>query len=358
MAQPKTAYVAMSGGVDSSVAALLLKKQGFAVVGVFMKPWSPSTTLRSSPLRSTSAASAGQAACMWREDRADAVRVAARLDIPLETWDFSRQYGAKVARPMVAGYRHGLTPNPDVECNRHIKFGLFAAKAFKAGADVIATGHYADVKGGCLVRPKDNNKDQTYFLWGVPSAVLARTLFPLAKLTKPEVRALAKKAGLATAAKKDSQGVCFVGALDMKSFLARRIRPRPGRILHLDGRLLGQHDGAAYYTIGQRHGLDIKDGGGPYFVVRRDVKRNIITVGPETALYATTARIVAPNWFGPRPKPGSRVLVQIRYRTPAVPAVLGSGGRIIFAKPVRAITPGQSAVVYRGSRLLGGGILV
>jgi len=340
----RTVYVAMSGGVDSSVAALLLQRAGHRVVGVFMRPWQP-RGIR----------------CLWERDREDALRVAARLGIPLETWDFSRQYGAKVAAPMVAGYRHGITPNPDVDCNRHIKFGLFAARAFRAGADFIATGHYArTVRSGgrtYLAAAADRNKDQTYFLWAVPPAALARTLFPLGGLTKTRVRALARRAGLATAAKPDSQGVCFVGELDMKAFLRTRIRTRRGRILHADGRVLGEHDGAAYYTVGQRHGLDIRDGAGPYYVLRTDVRRNTITVGPEESLYVAAARITRARWLGRPPATGTRVRVQVRYRAPAVPAVMEAPGRIRFLRPVRAVAPGQSAVVYRSGRLLGGGIL-
>jgi len=339
-----TVYVAMSGGVDSSVAALLLKRAGHRVVGVFMRPWQPRGF-----------------ACLWERDRADALRVAAHLGIRMETWDFSRQYGARVATPMVDGYRRGRTPNPDVDCNRHIKFGLFADRAFREGADFIATGHYARIRrsGGraYLAAAADTDKDQTYFLWAVPPHALERTLFPLGALRKPQVRSLARRAGLVTAAKPDSQGVCFIGDLDVKAFLKARIRPRRGRILHADGRQLGTHDGAAYYTIGQRHGLDIRDGGGPYYVLRTDVRRNTITVGPESALYLSSARMTRVRWLGAPPRPGDRVAIKVRYRTPSVPAIIGPRGRVRFLHPVRAVAPGQSAVVYRGTRLLGGGIL-
>jgi tRNA-uridine 2-sulfurtransferase len=340
MQKPQTIYVAMSGGVDSSVAALLLHRHGFNVIGVFMKPWQPSGVR-----------------CLWQTDREDALRVAAHLNIPLKTWDFSDAYGSRVARPMIAGYRRGITPNPDVECNRHIKFGLFAERAFREGADAIATGHYAAIIEDNIQRPRDLEKDQTYFLWGIDPALLSRIQFPLAELTKRQVRSIARRAGLITAAKKDSQGVCFVGELDMKSFLAQRIKQRPGRIMHCDGRELGTHDGAAYYTIGQRHGLDIKDGGGPYFVISRDVRRNTVTVGPASALAATSARMIKMHWLAPKPTAHELVLIQIRYRTQPVPALVGRTGTIQFQEPVRAVAPGQSAVVYRGDTLIGGGIL-
>jgi len=307
---------------------------------VFMKQWSAPGT-----------------PCIWEQEREDASRVASNLGIPLETWDFSRQYGRRVAGPMVAGYRRGETPNPDVECNRHIKFGLFAARAFKEGADFIATGHYARVRSGMLLTARDSEKDQTYFLWAVPLAVLRRTLFPIGHLTKPQVRTLAHKAGLNVADKPDSQGVCFVGEMDVKEFLARRIKPRSGTIVHRDGRMLGTHDGAAFYTIGQRHGLDIRDGGGPYFVLSRDVRRNVITVGDERDLYTTRATIRDAQWLERRPASGTTVRVRIRHRALLVSAMV-RGNTIRFIRPVRALAPGQSAVFYRGGHCIGGGIVV
>lgn len=339
--QEKTVYVAMSGGVDSSVAAYLLKKEGFRIVGVFMKPYQ----IPGMP-------------CLWRADRQDALRVATALGIPLKTWDFSRQYGARVTRAMIKGYREGITPNPDVLCNKEIKFGLLYDRAMREGADAIATGHYAQIIRGTIRKAKDGNKDQTYFLWAIPAACIQKTLFPIGHLTKPKVRGIATAAGLITAGKKDSQGICFVGPMDVKSFLVKNIKPRRGRILHTDGRVIGTHDGAAYYTIGQRHGLDIKDGGGPYFVISKDIKRNIIVVGSEKDLYGSRARLTDTNWFGSRPAVGTRVQVKIRYRTPAHSAIIGPRNTLTFIRPVKAITPGQSAVLYKGNRLLGGGVIL
>ncbi len=338
----KTVYVAMSGGVDSSVAAHLLVKRGFRVVGVYMKPWQP----------------AGMH-CLWEEERADALRVASALNIPLKTWDFSREYYRHVTKPMIRDYANGLTPNPDVECNRHIKFGLFYQRALREGADFVATGHYARIstrQGITMLRTaRDTSKDQTYFLWGIKGTQLARILFPVGGLLKKEVRAIARRAALPTADKKDSQGVCFVGQMDMKSFLATAIAPKQGVIRHTDGRVLGAHDGAGYYTIGQRHGLDITDGHGPYFVTAKNMKRNEITVGTELALYRRTARIGRVHWIandGTR----DRLSAKIRYRAPTVPVKIQEG-TLAFARPVRAIAPGQSVVFYRGSRVLGGALM-
>ncbi|MEK7124888.1 MAG: tRNA 2-thiouridine(34) synthase MnmA [Patescibacteria group bacterium] len=345
-----TVYVAMSGGVDSSVAAALLKQQGFRVVGVFMKPWQePGVT------------------CLWEQDRQDALRVAAVLDIPLLTWDFSKAYGQSVAHYMIDAYRRGVTPNPDVMCNKEIKFGLFLRKALKEGADYIATGHYARVQHARatsskqqapskLLRAVDRNKDQTYFLWTLTQAQLAKTFFPIGDYTKPQVRTLARKLKLPVASKKDSQGVCFIGPLDMKSFLMRHVPARKGEVVHVDGRKLGEHDGAPYYTIGQRHGLHLGIAGGPYYVVAKDVGRNVIIVGKERDLLGRTAMLTDLHFIHRTFRP-SAISAKIRYRTPDAPARF-RGKSIIFTKPQRAITPGQSVVFYHNDEVLGGGIIV
>ncbi len=344
----KVVYVAMSGGVDSSVSAYLLIKQGFEVRGVYMSPWRPFGTV-----------------CRADADEADARAVAKQLNIPFEVWDFSQVYADKVAEPMIAAYRTGTTPNPDVGCNSFVKFGAFFHEARKRGADFIATGHYARTikKDGVvyLRRGADPDKDQSYFLWATPPDVLPYLLMPVGGLIKKtQVRDIAQKAGLVVAKKKDSQGVCFIGQLDMKGFLKTKIPSTPGDILNMNGEKIGTHDGAAYYTIGQRHGMDIKNGDGPYFVVAKDMKKNTVTVGPDSALSGTEAKVAHLHWFGEVPKAGERLLVQIRYRTKALPAILNKVRpcEMIFKKPARAIAPGQSAVFYHGSRLLGGGVIL
>lgn len=336
----KTVYVGMSGGVDSSVAAALLKKQGFNVVGVFMRPWQPWPGL-----------------CLWQADREDALRVASKLDIPLLTWDFSKEYKKEVGDYMIKEYRSGRTPNPDVACNKEIKFGLFLKKALSEGADFIATGHYVRIKGPNLYKAKDKNKDQSYFLWTLKEGQLKHCLFPIGDYTKPEVRIMAKKFGLSTYNKKDSQGVCFVGPLDMKKFLTRYIKNKKGKILDTEGNILGEHDGVFYYTIGQRHGLDLKDGQGPYYVIKKDLKRNLIYVGKEKNLGSSVTKLSEINWINKAVKLPSELEVKIRYRSKSEKATLLKDGTLKFLKSVRAITPGQSAVLYRGSQMIGGGII-
>lgn len=343
----KKVYVAMSGGVDSSVAAALLKKRGFEVVGVFMKPWS-----------SSAEASEGHSSyCPWKEDREDALRAASVIGIPLLTWDFSRQYKKLVTDYMLREYKAGRTPNPDVMCNKEIKFGLFYKKAMEAGADFIATGHYVKAKHGKLFVAKDKNKDQSYFLWTLKKNIVKKCLFPIGDYTKPEVRKLAKKFGLPNHAKKDSQGVCFIGPLDMKDFLTKHIKPRKGKVIHIDGRIIGEHDGSNYYTIGQRHGLNIGTGGGPYYVVSKDIKKNIIYVGSEKDLFNKNTKITEISWVNGGIKFPGQVDVRLRYRAGLKKAILNKNGELELKTPERAITEGQSAVFYRGSRMLGGGII-
>lgn len=361
----KTVYVAMSGGVDSSVAAALLKRQHFNVVGVYFKPWSPDKNV---------------AYCDWREERQAAMRAAAMIGISFKTWDFSRQYGQKVARYMIGGYRCGLTPNPDVRCNKEIKFGLFLKKALAEGANYIATGHYVRLcetkdqklkvkitnqnsKVWKLLKAKDLNKDQTYFLWTLTQQQLQHCLFPIGDYTKPQVRQLAKCFGLPNWDKPDSQGVCFIGRLDIKDFLQTHIKPRAGQIVLADsGAVLGRHDGVYYYTVGQRHGLNIQCGDGPYFVCSKDVKKNIVYVTKQPSVLDGRQAVVKDlNWLTNRRLPLDAG-VKIRYRTKVVPARVVRNGSlktalIKFRQPARAIAPGQSAVFYRGQQVLGGGVV-
>lgn len=335
-------YVAMSGGVDSSVAAALLKKRGFNVTGVFMKPWSPF----------------GNDFCLWKEDREDAMRAATKIGIPLLTWDFSKQYKKEVTDYMIREYKAGRTPNPDVMCNKEIKFGLFFEKAIKEGADFIATGHYVRSKKGKLFTAKDKNKDQSYFLWTLKKNIVEKSLFPVGKYVKPEIRKLAKKFGLANHNKKDSQGVCFIGPLDMKNFPQTKIKPKQGKILSLDNKVLGTHDGAYYYTIGQRHGLNLGLAGGPYYVVSKDVKKNIIRVGGNKDLEKKTTKISEISWINGGLKLPGVIDVRLRYRAGLKKAILKKNGDLELKTPERAITSGQSAVFYRGSQMLGGGVIL
>src|SRR3989344_1084654 len=359
----KKVYVAMSGGVDSSVAAALLKKRGFDVVGVFMKPWSPDS----------------DSFCIWKEDREDAMRAASVLGIPLLTWDFSKQYKKSVTDYMIREYKAGRTPNPDVMCNKEIKFGLFLKQALKEGADYIATGHYVRLRRKIehsglritnskirnpqsaifeLHTAKDKNKDQSYFLWTLTQEQLKYCVFPIGDYTKPEVRKLAKRFKLPNHDKKDSQGVCFIGPLDMKEFLLKYIKPRSGKVIHKDGRVLGKHDGVYYYTIGQRHGLNLGIAGGPYYVVGKDIKKNIIYVGKDGDAVCKDAKVSNTNWCTMAPIVQGSVDVKVRYRARSVKAFLNREGILKFKKPERAVTSGQSAVFYKGQRLLGGGIIL
>ena len=343
-----TVYVGLSGGVDSSVSAALLKQQGYSVVGVYMKNWTQDV--------------AG-VACPWKIDLADARAAAAVLDIPFKVFDFQDQYRHQVVDAMVAEYAAGRTPNPDVLCNEQIKFKLFLELALADGADYIATGHYAATDGhGRLLRAVDDAKDQTYFLYRVTSEALRRTLFPVGHLPKPEVRRLAAEFGLPTASKPDSQGICFVGEVGIRPFLSEYIAPKRGLIVSAaTGQTIGTHEGAAFYTIGQRQGLGI-GGDGPYYVTARDIATNIVTVttNPDDLMLAGNEfQLADAHWIGTAPAPGD-YQVRLRHRGELIPARLASGNAfwtVTVLAPQRAIAAGQSAVVYDGDVVLGGGFI-
>jgi tRNA-specific 2-thiouridylase len=345
----KTVFVGLSGGVDSSVSAALLKEQGFRVVGVHMKNWS-----RDVP----------GYPCPWRSDYQDAKRVAVQLGIDFELFDFEQAYEERVVGYMLEQYQLGLTPNPDIMCNQEIKFKLFYDAARERGADFIATGHYAKAANGKLYMAKDDNKDQTYFLYRVNSEALQHTLFPLADLTKPEVRLLAAKYNLVTATKKESMGICFVGKIGIKEFLSQYVHTEPGPIIAESGRVVGEHDGALFYTIGQRHGLNV-GGGLPYYVAGKDMAKNEVYVTTDIAderLWADSFELSACHWITEPPQSGDSLLVRTRHRGSLVPVSsieLSDGGRakLMVAESVKALAPGQSAVLYRGDECLGGGII-
>ncbi len=340
----KKVYVGMSGGVDSSVTAALLTRQGYAVTGVYMKNWS-----RDLP----------GFICPWREDYQDAKRVAVQLGIDFKMYDFETEYRQRVVDYMVHEYQAGRTPNPDIMCNQEVKFKLFLDTALADGADLIATGHYARIAGGQLLTGVDVGKDQSYFLYRVTQAALQKSLMPIGELHKSEVRALAKKFGLATASKPDSQGICFVGNVGIKEFLLNELGRQPaGPIIDQTGQTIGQHDGAIFYTIGQRHGLDV-GGGLPYYVTRKDMPANTVYVTTnldDKALWTKELELQDPHWIGEHAKAGQLYQARLRYRGPLVPARL-RGQKLILAEPQRGLAAGQSAVIYDADRVLGGGIM-
>ena len=347
----KKVYVGMSGGVDSSVTAALLQQQGYEVTGVYMKNWSQDLP---------------GFICPWQTDYQDAKRVAVQLGIDFKLYNFETEYRHKVVDYMVAEYQAGRTPNPDVMCNQEVKFKLFLENALQDGADLIATGHYARIVGGQLFTGLDKGKDQSYFLYRVTEDALRHSLMPIGELQKTEVRRLAKKLGLATADKKDSQGICFVGKVGIKEFLLNELGPQPaGPIIDQAGREIGQHDGALFYTIGQRHGLNV-GGGLPYYVARKDMKTNTIYVTTnldDAGLWTTGARLADLHWInGPASiktaSSATAYTARLRYRGPLVPVKELQDGNLLLDQPQRGLAPGQSAVLYAGERCLGGGILV
>jgi len=342
-------YVGMSGGVDSSLTAALLVEQGYEVTGVYMKNWTQDLP----GMR-----------CPWADDLADAKRVAVQLGIDFKVFDFENEYRQKVVDYMIDEYTHGRTPNPDIMCNQEVKFKLFLEAALEDGADMIATGHYARVKDGVLVQAADANKDQTYFLYRVTGAALKKTLFPLGEFTKPVVREMAKERGLYTAAKKDSQGICFVGQIGIREFLSQYVEQKAGPIIDKHtGKVLGQHDGAIFYTIGQRHGLDV-GGGLPYYVVGKDMDKNEVYVTTnlnDDALWRPELSVVNAHWINTRPEEGS-YQVRVRHRAPLVNATLSYTAerevKLALDSPERAVAPGQSIVIYDHDVCIGGGIVI
>lgn len=365
----------MSGGVDSSVSAALLQKAGYAVTGVFIKVWQPDWI-----------------ECNWKEERLEAMRVAAHLDIPFVTLDLEREYKQGVIDYMIAEYKAGRTPNPDVMCNREVKFGAFWGWAKEQGADSIATGHYARVErivdtdgGGTfrLLKGLDRNKDQSYFLWTLNQMDLAHVIFPIGHLEKTKVRELARDFQLPNAEKKDSQGLCFIGKVDIKAFLSHYLKTETGKVLDEQGWVIGSHPGAVLFTIGERHGFAIDDrhktpNDRPYYVIAKDPESNTLVVsnkGETDQLISATrsAQIGKINWIsgsGPEIKRKFPFQARGRYRQelqnirlsqPQNGANLKKPQEIVdieFENPQDTLTPGQSLVIYDGENCLGGGILI
>lgn len=347
-----TVVVGMSGGVDSSVSALLLKQQGYDVVGMFMKNWDETDD---------------SGVCTSTADYEDVVRVCGHIGIPHYTVNFTKEYWDNVFTEMVRDFELGLTPNPDILCNREIKFKLLLEKAFGFGADSLATGHYCQIgPHNELLKGKDPGKDQTYFLYAISSSSLSKVLFPVGGMLKSEVREIAKKHGLPTAEKKDSTGICFIGKRDFKQFLSKYIKPQPGNFEDLNGNVVGRHDGVAFYTIGQRKGLGIGGEGDAWFVVAKDKERNVVilTQGADhPALYCDSLVASELNWLSEPPKQFPfRCMSKVRYRQPDQECVITDikegQAFVSFPQPQRAVTPRQSIVFYQNDVCLGGGFIV
>ena len=349
----KTVFVGLSGGVDSSVTALRLKKQGYFVVGVFIKVWHPDFL-----------------PCGWEAERLDAMAVAAKLDIPFMTCDGEDAYKRAVADYFIAEYKAGRTPNPDVMCNKFVKFGVFLDFATERGADFVATGHYAQVEHQgdthILKRGIDSSKDQSYFLWTLTQEQLVLTLFPIGNTTKNEVREEARQAGLLTAEKRDSQGICFLGHVDIPDFLSHYITLSEGSVVGENGAIIGTHKGALVYTLGQRQGLRINSKESErsvQYVVGRDLEKNIVYVStkkPEAKVndMLTLSEV---NYIGWDPTVGEVVEVETRYRQKSVSCSVRSVEEgqleLVYLEPSEAVSVGQSCVLYLGDTCLGGGII-
>lgn len=374
MARSADTIVGMSGGVDSSVAALLLRDSGQALSGLFMQNWADEGSGEAQDGASLAGGRTPKASgCRAEDDRRDAVAVSGRLGLPIHFRDFSGEYWAGVFEHFVAEYAAGRTPNPDVLCNREIKFKHFLDAARELGADYIATGHYArvDRAGGRLrlLKALDRSKDQSYFLHQLGQAQLAATRFPLGELLKRDVREMARAAQLPTAAKKDSTGICFIGERDFREFLSRYLPAREGEIRAVDGRAVGRHPGVFYFTLGQREGLNIGGVRGfdqaPWYVVGKDVAGNVLYVdqGSDTPWLRSQALVSeAAHWIAGQP-PARRFAcaAQTRYRQPdqACEVEVRDDGSLAvrFAEPQRAVTPGQSLVLYDGEECLGGAVI-
>jgi tRNA-specific 2-thiouridylase len=362
MQRNKTVFVGMSGGVDSSVTALLLKNQGYDVVGVFMKCYNIDGCAE--------------------QDAEDARRVAEHIGVPFYVWDFEEAYKQRVVEYMIEGYRSGITPNPDVMCNREIKFGLFLEKALASGADFVATGHYVKIVRAAdgmaaLYAADDHNKDQSYFLWTLTQKQLQYCLFPIGDYEKPVVREIARKVGLPTAEKKDSQGICFLGQFSVSDFLKEYIPEKRGALVTTTGEKIGEHFGAEFYTIGQRH-IDAdfsfpKTGGAverkPLYVASKDAATNTVVVAEGSdnpALYRSEVELTQVNIISgknPTVEVGMSVSARVRYRQPVSPAILtlleNGNYKLTFSESQKFVAQGQSAVFYaEQGEMLGGGVIL
>jgi len=350
----KTVIVGMSGGVDSSVSALLLKKQGYHVIGMFMKNWEEKDE---------------NGICTSTHDYEDVVKVCKQIDIPFYTINFVEEYRSQVFAQFLSELRAGFTPNPDVLCNREIKFKVFLEKTMSLGADFLATGHYCQKSDRSdfpeLLKGTDPNKDQSYFLYTLSSSTLKKVLFPIGHLHKTEVRQIAKEFSLITSEKKDSTGICFIGKRNFKEFTSRYLGYKPGKFENLKGKWIGDHDGVAFYTIGQRKGLRIGGRGEAWFVVGKDIERNVVIVeqgSNHPALYKNGLTASELSWVaGQPPSLPFSCSAKVRYRQLEQPCTIEriemGKASITFRHPQRAITPRQSIVFYENDRCLGGGII-
>jgi tRNA-specific 2-thiouridylase len=340
----KKVFVGLSGGVDSAVSAALLQAEGYDVTGVFIKAWQPDWL-----------------PCTWREERRDAMKVCIALGIPFLFFDFEQEYKEAVVDEMLSEYKKNRTPNPDVLCNREIKFGLFWERAKSLGADFIATGHYAQIGEGQLKEGHDREKDQSYFLWTLTPEDLSHTLFPVGGMEKKQVRELAVKFKLPVASKKDSQGICFMGAVTMEDFLSHYIDAKPGKVLNTQGEVIGEHQGLIYYTIGERRGFEVQKKGassGPFYIVQKDAEANTLTVSDQeseiVSLSPRRIQLEKMNVIGQLPS--ENLSARMRYRGEKLPCTV-SGSVIEFKEPVRGLSLGQSVVFYEGNTCLGGAVM-